>query len=238
MARGSTLVRVRKMVKAEIGASLTVSNIADDTCLNQLIENKQNWFVGEYDWPFLRDVPVNVTCASGTRYFTLPADIIYERPVRVVVQYTSSYLDLAKGIGAGEYNIHDPTEFMDPIQRWRITDDGQFEVWPVPNTTQVVTFFGQRNPATLLAAGVFDDTKVVELDDLLIALSVAAERLADLKKPSAGAKQALADRRLRSLRSAAPQRDSRMVLGWYDPTSDEYPVDDEGRRRVVPLTVA
>ena len=228
MARGTTLALVRKMLKAEIGASLSVGT-ADDNALNQAIESMQKWYASEYDWPFL-STRADVTCTVGTQYFTLPTTIMFERPVQVTTKYNDSWLDVDSGIGAEEYNIHDIDEPVDPVMRWRITDDGKFEVWPIAVTQQTIRFYGQRVPATLQTNGAFDDTKVVELDDLLIVYACAAYKLLDLKKPSAMAKKDLADKRLRSLRSAAPQPDRCVVLGSAEIA--------EPSPRVVPITVA
>jgi hypothetical protein len=110
-------------------------------------------------------------------------------------------------------------------------DEGDFEVWPLPVTAQIIRFTAKRNVGPLRNNGTYDDTKTLDLDDLLVVYFSAAERLARLKQADAPAKLQLAQERMRVVRATYPSRTRKVVLG-----SDKY---DGPVRRVVPIvTVA
>jgi len=227
MARQTTLANALLMAKAQLAYSLTTGvGLADDQQLYSLIDQKQSWLSCEYDWPFLE---TRVDIVTTARYTALPA-LTFERPVLVEVLYTTRWQDLDYGIGGREYNYldSDTAQAQDPIERWRLSDENNFEVWPVPVTPQKVRFTGQRVLTSLKNAGVFDSTKTLDLDDLLVVLFVAADILLRQKKSNAQVKLTEAQNRLNFLRGSYPTRDQKIVYGQGSP---------EKPSRVVPLTI-
>lgn len=243
MARGTTLANLRAFLKAEIG-DFSGTNTARDSEVNVLLSNKQKWLASEYDFPFLQHF-WDATCPAGTQYVNLPtttADtgatntaINFERPVIVERFYNNIYDEIEYGIGRDEYNTSNFATLsnqLDPIQRYRLVTDtseasraDQFEVWPVPVTSQVVRFTGQRALNTLAADG-----DKADLDDMLLVYFVAAEILLREKQSDAQAKMVLAQQRLQKVRSVYPERDRTVVLGGSDR-------DFRKERRLAPLVI-
>ncbi len=213
------MARVLSLLKGEIGYSLVtgVATAADQE-LYTIIDTKQQWLSSMYDWPFLEnrsDVVVN----ASQRFPTLPTDIIFERSVDVSVAWTNVWLDVIDGIGMSEYNQLSsgdagiPVQPQDPIQRWRFNSETAFEVWPVPVTQQVVRFTGQRPLTSLLTAGAYDPTKTLDLDDMLVMLFAAAEKLSRMKSQDSQLKLTQAQNRLNMLRASYPTRKTAFRLG-------------------------
>jgi hypothetical protein len=159
MARGTALSTLVTMLKAEIG-DYSGTNTARDNALMQLLSNMQTQLALEYKWSFLiRRWDVQVP--GGTQYVTFPTvDIDGESSTMnldelktVQVYWNTIYQEMEYGIGADQYNAMNPTlgNQSDPIQRWRersnvdeSVDSSQFEVWPLPASTQTVRFEGER----------------------------------------------------------------------------------------------
>jgi len=230
MARGNTLTNVLAMVKAELAYSLTSGvATAQDQELYSLIDGKQQWLAGEYDWPFLH-TSADVTASS--RYATLPTTIDYARLFNVWVFWSNYWKPLEYGIDEIQYNALSSGDVVaavprDPIMRWSYKSDGaSFEVWPVPVTSQTVRFTGVRTLTTLKSGGVYSGAATLDLDDQMIVLFVAAEKLARIKPEQAKLKLDLANQRIRTMRATA-QVKSRIT--------DLVPNENENQRRVVPL---
>ncbi len=234
MPRGTTLANALLMLKAELGYNLTAGvATADDQQLYRLIDNEQKRLAADYDWSYL-DKYTDVTAAIASRYLTLPTDIVFERPVRVERRFNLLWQDIEHGILDEDYNVSDSdlSRTMDPIQKWRLRSDGTtFEVWPMPSTAQTVRFHGQRPITSLQTASAYDPTKTLDLDDLLVVLYVAANRLMRMKQQDAQLMLTRAENRLQMLRVSAPPITQReFVLG-----GDQS--DFERRRRNVGITV-
>ncbi len=233
MPIGTTLANVLLMLKAELGYNLTAGvATADDQQLYRLVDNEQKRLASDYDWPRL-DKYADVAAAATTRNLTLPTSIVFERPVRVERKFNTLWSDIKHGILDTDYNVVDSDlgRMMDPIQKWRLNSDGTtFEIWPIPSTDQTVRFHGQRPLSTLLAAGVYDPTKTLDLDDLLVVLFVAANRLKRMKQADGDVMMARAQQRLQMLRASGPSITQReTILGGGE--ASERP------RRNVGLTI-
>lgn len=226
MARGTTLANLRSMLKAEIGDNSGTNATADAT-LNVLLSNMQKWLATEYDWPFL-ERRFDVACSKNTQFLSFPTqddngDVIalnLERFPRVEVFWNNVYQPVQYGIGQDEYNTLDfaLAQQSDPIQRWRAatnpnepTNPNTFEVWPVPVTDQTLRFTGQRALQPLAV-----DANTADLDDMLLVMFVAAERLTRLKQPDATLKMQKAQRRLAFIRQNYPTRERVRILGGGD----------------------
>jgi hypothetical protein len=205
--RQNTLGNIRQMLKSHLGMSLD-PNTAEDRRLNQLLNDKQKFFGSEYAWPFLKS-RFDVTGTAAGRFFTLPA-VNLEHPVMVETEYSSQWWPLTYGINSEQFNLYDSSasESVDPIQRWQLYDQTQFEVWPIPTTTQTIRFTGQR-----VVTEMTDDLVLADLDDLLLVLFVTADRLMRLKESDAQMKLAEGQRRLAKLLAAGPSEETVNLAG-------------------------
>jgi hypothetical protein len=135
----------------------------------------------------------------------------------VKVFFNNQYLPVDYGIGDDQYNFQNYAlgQQSDPIRRWRwatnineTSNPNQFEVWPVPATSQKLRFFGQRAMLTLASAS---DT--ADLDDMLLVKWVAGDILMRNKQADAQAKLAEAQKRLQWVRQNYPSVDKKRILG-------------------------
>lgn len=231
---GSTLAVVRGILKAELG----VVGSADDALLNQRIVNKQNWFSARWWWSCLEDM-WDVTVSTGTQLPSFAttdwqgntATMRLDMDLKVAVFWNNTYQELVYGIGEDQYNTFNFAlgQTQDPIQRWRRvgTTKTKFEVWPVPASPQVVRFTGQKTTTAFTSTPA--DADIVDLDDLLIAMSVAADWLMEKGKGGWQAKAALARELFIQLQGNEPQAMTRFKIGRDEESSI--------RQRVVPLKV-
>lgn len=226
MARGVSLDIVRQKLKSECGESV-FPNPEVDNELSQLICNKQEWLSTEFDWPFLHE-KWDATCSSiFTDLPTVTVDgdaysIDIDRALTVEHKDGNIWHPLEYGISDEEYNLYDSRNAAtaDPIQRWMLHGATKFEVWPVPTTVpQYVRFSGYRRLSSLKQDGDesvpmgWDDSRRLDLDDLLVVLYCAAERLARRSQRDAAAKMQLAMERMRVLRAMSPSRPRHVVYG-------------------------
>lgn len=225
MSRGTTLSIARSMLKAEIG-DFTGTNANRDAVLNQLISNMQKRLGVEHYWPFL-EREWDVVVAAGQQYATLPTEtagdpedefvaINLDQLPTVKTFYTTQYWPVQYGIGEDEYNTFNFKlgQSSDPIQRWRlatnpneIADPNQFEVWPVPGTSQTLRFRGERALLNLT-----QDTDTLDLDDMLVILFCAAEILTRAKQPDGALKLQGAQRHLQWLKQGYTVKDKVRTL--------------------------
>ncbi len=212
MSRQSTLANVLLMVKGELGYSLTAGvAVSGDQLLYTLIDNTQKWLADQFDWPFLLQRS-DVSSVAGTRYLTLPTTIDFERDVQVAIAWGQQWLELPYGIGRNEYNTISSgdggitAKQLDPVLRWQMYSQTQFEVWPIPVSTNTVRFTGRRPLTSLKAAGVYDPTLTLDLDDLLIAMFVASKQISDKEAGKRQSLLELANARFNTLKGQYPSR--------------------------------
>ena len=235
MPRGTTLANVLLALKAELGYTLTAGvATADDQQLYRLIDNEQKRLAADYDWSFL-DKYADVAATVGTRNLTFPGTaVVLERPLRVERKFNTLWQEIDHGIEDSDYNVCDSDLLrqQDPIQKWRLNSDGTtFEVWPIPATGQTIRFHGQRPITSLLTTGAYDPTKVLDLDDVLVVLFVAANRLKRMKSADADLMLSRAQSRLQMLRVSGPPIVERTTILGGDQS------DSSSRRRNVGMTV-
>lgn len=227
--RGQTLATLLPMLKAELGQSQDVSNVASDPSYKLLLANTQRWLASEYDWPFLThrwDVAAN----ASSRFLALPtvtsiiddlaltASINFERPVTVETQWGTFWNPIEYGIGSEQFNAlssANPSNTSNPIRRWRMASDtsetttaDQFEIWPVPTVAQTVRFTGQRDLVTFAS-----NNDKCDLDGMLLVFFCAAEIAAKDALPSAQFIATKAQERLKRLLGAYPIRQRDIILG-------------------------
>lgn len=224
------------MVKFELAQSANAT--ATDSEIKTLLSNKQKFLATEYAWPFLQH-RWDVSVSPSNRYLPIPTvnelaqttPIDFERPVVVEVRWNNRWQEVQYGIGSGQFNYLNSDASiaavnpMDPIQRWRFSDDN-FEIWPIPTTASVVRFTGQRELNPLIAT---NDT--ADLDDQLLILGVVADKLQYLNKPQiAQMKMQQYEKRLLHCRAAPTGNNQNIVIGGG------IEEDNSGRaRRIVPL---
>lgn len=225
MTVGIQLRDLIRGVRAETGKSLNVAlGVAEHDALVYQIQLKQEFLYYDYDWPALlthADVPVS----AATRLYNYPTGIAFDfiNNVWVSLDGTTSFSEVFYGIGPPEYNESGPSNTGWPISSWQISPDGtQFEVWPTPSQTGVVTFYGRRALAPLV-----DDADTCTLDATLIVLHVAADILARQKAEDAQVKLAQAGKHLRNIvrRQGANKQTPIILGGGCAPNSLSKPVN-------------
>jgi hypothetical protein len=213
MARHKTVTELLDDLRAETRQSLNVSHNRQirDTQL-YLLQSEQERLWTDFDWPHLR-VERYLKLAEGQRFYE-PPDLAIDRIEKIEVKYGATWVPLVVGIGAQQYNAWDSTEDQRswPVERWRIYEDEQVEVWPIPSqngddteaTEGWLKFTGIRQLNPLV-----DDSDRCDLDARLIVLFAAVQMLTDDgKKAAAEVKLAAANAhyaRLKSRLSPAPR---------------------------------
>lgn len=180
MARGTTLTNMVTMLRGRVGDTLDPAHGKNKLQIyRDLLRQEQERLYHDFDWPFL-DGKYDVLMQAGQRYYDIPVEPETIRAVEI--KYGDSWVPLDYGISGAEYNLHDSDndERSDPVMKWdyyihptndALIDNEQFEVWPLPSTTDEVTirFWGKR----ALPRFTQDADRAI-LDDLLIVLYAAA----------------------------------------------------------------
>jgi len=228
--RNVTLAEARQRVKAHLGKSLAVADNAQDAEINQIIYDVQGSLSSTYDWPFLKTRwDATISTGSSGRYTTFPtttslnatANINMERPVDAAVKWNNIWQPVIYGIDEyTEFNFldSDRNAVLDPIQRWQFSDETKFEVWPLPASAAQMRFIGQRalteiRTTPLTNPIVWDDTKTLDLDDLLVIYYSAAEYAMREKTANTDSLVSLAKERLVRVRAVYPSRTQPCVIG-------------------------
>jgi len=202
--RGKTLEKLIDDLRAETRLSLNPAHNANDRELQvKHLQRTQEWLWDDYDWPHLR-VERNVPIQAGQRYYDFPADLALDRVEKLEYFADGAWCRLQPGIEGAHYSMRnselDEREW--PPRRWRLSENEDFEVWPISDrafdpATQdgQLKFTGIRNLKKLV-----DDADRADLDDRIIVLFAAAERLAAVGAKDAKLKQDMALKRFARLR--------------------------------------
>lgn len=192
MALRTTLVNLLDDLRAECRMSLNPAhNTQDRDRQVKLLQRKQEFFWNDFAWPHLR-VERFIDLNAGQRYYDLAAvkdeqgnvrgDLDITRISTAQVRDSVAYVPLYPAIGSAQYATHDSELDMRawPASNWRISEDEQMEIWPVPDQSFYpdtlegrIKLTGIRNLKPLIK-----DTDRADLDDRLLVLHVAAEILA------------------------------------------------------------
>jgi hypothetical protein len=214
MATNTTLTALRDMLRAEIGASASPSmGVNAVQQMNYLLARTQERLWTEFDWPHLI-IDRDEDLLAGQRYYDFPADVDQNRIQSVHVKYSNTWRPLNYGIDTRHYNALDPERDMrqDPVQHWKHAENGQFEVWPVPASSEDKVRFRTIKKLRPLVG----DTDRCDLDDKLIVLFTAAEMLAHAKAADAGSKLSLANAHYIRLRGLSAKTDVTVYGGRVD----------------------
>src|SRR6185369_5456001 len=106
-----------------------------------------------------------------------------------------TYTPATYGIAMGERNAYGPEVQADPIQRWQMVGDRQYEVWPTPASDRKAVIECYLSIRPMVADG-----DRCTLDGTMLVLFAAAEWLARNKVPDAPAKQQAAQQLSKNLR--------------------------------------
>lgn len=220
MARNKTLLKLLDDFRAECRLSLNPAHNAQqrETQVKHL-QRVQEYLYDDFDWPHLRCERLFAP-QTGQRYYVLPDDVQLERIQHLEIRWANIWRPLLAGIEPGHYAQFDSDAGVtyDPAVRWRIWEDDQIELWPVPATagdptTQdlMIKVVGIRRLAPLV-----DDEDRCDLDDRLIVLYAAAEYLASTGATDAKLKLDQANKRYGSIKAdLTPRR--RVTLFGSEP---------------------
>jgi len=231
MARQLTLAQVRNKVKAECGKSTDASSTAQDSEINQIIEDVQGMLAATIDWPFLK-CRWDSSLVAGVRYQAFPTTddrnvvtaINFERPVTLMIKWNMIWQPVVYGIDEYpelNYIDSDRSQVLDPIQRWQFSDETQFEVWPRPASASALRFIGQRALTSLQTGATtpptWNDSATLDLDDLLVTFYASVEYLLREENPKAKLVAEKAERRMRMLQGSYPIRKETICIGRGNP---------------------
>jgi hypothetical protein len=188
MARGTQLLQLVEMLRAETGRSDNVSaGRNEETSLKRRLRATQELLYQAYDWPFLK-IEATKDLAAGQRHYDWPVTINPDRLTdKIKLRWQNSWYPIERGIGANEYNSYDSIndERTDPALRFEVRAVGasseQIEIWPIPASNDQVLYFWGLRPLRPLT----ENTHVADLDDNLIVWTLAAKLLARQKSPDA-----------------------------------------------------
>jgi hypothetical protein len=221
MARGTTLVKLLDLYRGECRLSFNPAHNAQDRDRQvNHIQRTQEWLWEDFDWPLLR-VERTFELQAGQRYYDFPADVHIDRISKMEVFYDAAYCGLKPGIDAEHYTAYnsDLDERQWPPQRWRIAEDEQVEIWPIPDGNAVpstlegtVKVTGIKNLSPLVADG-----DRADLDDRMIILFCAAEYMAASGAKDANLKLDQANKRYAKLRGAQMPRKRFSMFGVGQP---------------------
>jgi hypothetical protein len=192
MARGKTLTRLLDELRAEARLSLNPAHnnqVRDSHII--LLQREQERLWEDFDWPHLK-VERLIPVEAGQRTFSPPEDVSVDRILEIQFKSDGRWLPVDTGITPAHYAVNDSA--LDarswPVTYWRVTEEDQIEVWPIPDQTGGededdeedgnLKIIGIRNLNPLVA----DDHRA-DLDNRLIVLYTAARILA-----AAGSKDA------------------------------------------------
>jgi hypothetical protein len=219
VARGTQLGTLVDRLKAEAryAADPSLGQNYRGTLVRALQRHQARLWL-DFDWPFLK-VSRDKSLAAGQRYYDLPTDLPSERIISVQRKQDGIWVpqsgSLDYGIGAAEYSIMDSEAGVreDPVLKWEIRENDQFEVWPLPasnatTTNNIIRFWGIRKLKNLIA-----DSDTAELDDDMLVLYSAAELLAARDQKDAKAKLDQANAIYDKLRAAGQRNKGMVTLG-------------------------
>jgi len=225
MALYTPYTELVEMVRDECAISSNASRGVDNRpYLKRLIKRNYENFVDKADWSFLavdKDQAVKAMQA-GERYYDFPIAMDMRYAIEAWVFWGNVFVKLRYGIGPLEYsayNSDNPQVRADPILKWQIVSDDQFEVWPTPASngdittspkkSQYVRFTGKRKARPLI-----EDSDPCDMDDQLIVLTTAAEVLERGQKGAGAAKASAATDRYNVVRGLYAHRTKvRMGMG-------------------------
>lgn len=215
MARGRTLSKLLDDLRAECGLSLNPAHNAGQRDVQvHSLQRMQDWLYEDFAWPHLR-VERAIELQVGQRRYSLPPDLNLERIEQIQYRANGVWRRLDAGIDPQHFAVFDSDAGQTswPVQRWRIWEDDQIELWPVPDQAfdpvsleGALKVIGTRKLRPLV-----DDADTADLDDRLLVLYASAQVLAAAGSKTAALVLQQAQRRYDTLRAElTPRRVIRM----------------------------
>lgn len=220
MARGTSFGQLVEMVRDECSLSSNSSSGNDHLAyIKRLIKRHYEFLCDEYDWSFLRveNDDATKTLEAGERYYDFPVAMDIHDTIDAQTFYGNVWVPLTYGVTPQDYTAMNPEtdQRADPVLKWRISSDSQFEVWPLPASNgNLVRFSGKRRENALVA-----ESDTCDMDDQLVVLYVSAEILFKLEDKSAELKLAAAKQRLSQMRGGYADR-KKVRVGMGQPLGD------------------
>lgn len=190
--------------------------------VKQLVKRHYQMLCEDYEWEHLqikRDYDVSrKQLQAGSRHYDFPTALNPQKITDAWLKWGNVWRKLDYGIRFADYSGLDPDNSVraDPVLRWDFYGGTQFEVFPVPASngdaaapySNWIAFDGQKAVEQYVS-----DTNRADIDDLLIALNVAGELLAENgQKAASDAKISAAGRRMFRLRGNLGNK-GRFVMG-------------------------
>ncbi|AUQ95950.1 hypothetical protein PhaeoP66_03208 [Phaeobacter inhibens] len=172
MARNETLEAILTDFRLDAGLSSSSShNIQDQDRQIHIIQREQTRLWEETDWPHLR-VERFIPLQDGQRFYDLSSvqneagvvvgDLAIDRLETVEVKDGGIWRPLSNGITRHHYIAHDSAldQRASPAEAWRIYEDEQIEIWPVPDVDA-----GDEQEGLLRFVGIRQLRPFVEMSD-------------------------------------------------------------------------
>ena len=192
MARNKTLESLLTNVRAEARLSLDPAhNVQSRDSHITLIQREQERLWEDFAWPHLR-VYRFIPVQAGQRYYDTDAavneagetpaqQIPIDRIERIEIKSDGHWLPMETGIGPEHYAAHDSAldERAWPPRRWKISENEDIEIWPVPDTDAGDDQYGLLRITGIRALRpLVQNTDRADLDDRLLTLYCAGAILA------------------------------------------------------------
>lgn len=139
-----------------------------------------------------------------------------DRIEKIDIKYDGVWQPLSNGITPAHYAAHDSAldQRSSPARAWRIYEDEQIEIWPVPDVDA-----GAQQEGYLRVTGIRNLRPLVnvadraDLDDSLIVLYAAGNILAGQNSPDAQLKMEAAQRHYARLRNSLSKSEGFNLFG-------------------------
>lgn len=182
--------------------------------LKRIIKRVYQSLYDAYDWPHLRQIFDRITLNAGQRYYDFPDDMDYDNLEESMVWWGGQPHPLTRGVGFQQYAVCDSENDIrsDPVTHWDVRKVGNkemIEVWPIPSGTgQALQFKGKTKFEPLV-----DDDDLCLIDDELVLLFAAAEKLPAKKRGDINIKIAAAQARLGVVKARSQGGSSSFRMG-------------------------
>lgn len=216
---GATLDELVDQLRAETKMSTHSSRgLENREYLTQIIQRTYEVLWDDYDWEHLqvKREDATVAMAAGQRYYDYPDNMAMTGINEVWHKVGNAWMRLEYGIDYSHYSQFDPEQNVraDPVLRWQVRDNDQFEVWPLPQSnTTIIAFDGKKKFVPLV-----NPTDRAQIDTLCIVLSAAAEILMGMNSKEAETKGKLASSRILKMKARTSKK--RTIMGSGDPHSN------------------
>jgi len=167
--RNQTLGQLKATLRSELrqSANPAVAQSADHILVNA-IKQAQSFIHTMHSWPHMR-ARRDIALEAGSYKYDWPVEMDYENVEKILTKYGDRWKDVTLFTDDDEtYNAYDTDSDVraDPVLRYRIIDDKQLEVWPIPLTAGILRVKGLRRPPELSGDAVqcpFDDGLVAKI---------------------------------------------------------------------------